>query len=127
MNKRRYFFILMIFISSSCFSQDSCELTGEYKALRTEAIQIVYGDENSYKKCLNAAHQDEYWRALSACEEEGKGVGVGGGCAHLVGRKTVKNPAEISHCKVFYFKPSKELVMQLLTEEADYKKVKKCK
>jgi len=116
-----------MFFSSPCFSKDECELTDEYKALRSEVSKIVFGNNNSYGQCVNTASKNEYFKALSICVKKGEGKNIAGGCPHIVGRGKYVNEADISHCKVFYFEPTKEMAIELLDQRSELNKVAKCK
>ncbi len=123
----KYFIFISILISSLCFSEETCELTDEYKALRIEVGKTIFGDDNSYKQCINSAHKNEYWKAISICENKGDGKNIGGGCAHLVSNGKYTKKSDISHCKIFHFEPTPELAIKLMAEETEYKKIPKCK
>ncbi len=80
MEKIRVFVIgFTIMVSTQTLAE--CKITKEYSEARKEATEIVYGSNNSYSKCVDAAHAMEYWLALSRCEESGDGKHTGGGCA----------------------------------------------
>jgi len=117
-------FFLLVAVSAN--AAENCELTDEYKRVRKEVRDIVYGDNNDYGKCRNAAFNTEYWLALSKCVENGDGENIGGGCAHLVGRGKYLQPADTSHCEVFKLEPTRELAQSLLRQIVQERSVEKC-
>ena len=122
----RVFFLPLTFAFNT-YASENCEPTEEYKSARSEVAKIIYGSDNDYKKCQNAAYKTEYWIALSKCQENDDGKNIGGGCAHLVGRgKYLKSP-NTSHYEVFKFNPTPELAKDLLAETVKNMNIIKCK
>lgn len=122
----RAFLTILLLFSFDANSSEQCDLTNEYIKARSEVRKIIYGEDNNYRRCLNAASEIEYWRALSKCVEMGDGKNIGGGCAHLVGRgKYIQKPNNI-HCEIFKFEPTPELAKNLLDEIVKERDIKKC-
>lgn len=109
-------FLLLLAFAFNTYASEECVLTEEYKSARSEAAKIIFGSNNDYKKCQNAAYETEYWIALSKCVENGDGKNIGGGCAHLVGRGKYLNSPNINHCEAFKFNPTPKLAKELLAE-----------
>ena len=120
-------YLLLLFFAVNVNATEICELTDEYKAARKEAVNMVYGSNNDYKRCLSAVTESEYWVSLSKCVEAGDGKNVGGGCAHLVSRDKYSTSIDSSHCNTFKFEPSKELAKKIVQETVQENKIIKCK
>lgn len=122
----KYILIGLMFFSSMLSADQDCRWTDEYRQIAREARDIVYGDENSFSKCEHSVRSAAYWRAMATCTENQDGVNVGGGCAHLVSHKRYKETIDLSHCQVFKFEPTREMVDQIIAEEMEAKGVKRC-
>lgn len=122
----KYSFIGLILLASIVSADQYCSETAEYREIVREARSIVYGGENSFSKCEHSVRAAAYWRVMALCTENQDGMKVGGGCAHLVGRGKYKEPVDMSHCQVFKFEPSAELVNQIVAEDMEVKGVKRC-
>ena len=123
----KIFFVLFLFLALNTSASEKCSLTEDYVKARSEVGKIVYGDDNDYHRCQNAASEAEYWRALSVCIENSDGKNIGGGCAHLVGRGKYMQEPDTSHCEVFKFDPTPELAQNILDEIVTEKGIIKCK
>lgn len=122
----KYSFISLVFFASIVSADQDCRWTDEYRQIAREARAIVYGDENSFSKCEHSVRSAAYWRAMATCTENQDGGSVGGGCAHLVGYGKYKVPVDTSHCNVFKFEPTREMVNQIIAEDMAAKGVKRC-
>jgi len=117
--------IISIFSTGITYGSDKCERTEEYKKLKKEAFDLIIGNKSSYKRCINSAHANSYWKAVSMCLSEGKGKNIGGGCEHIVGNGGYPSEkVDTSYCKILRldFKTYDEFLNHL----AELKGVKKC-
>ncbi|OZG73945.1 hypothetical protein BTA51_09195 [Hahella sp. CCB-MM4] len=123
----KYLVTLLLLFSQVSHSSENCIVTDEYNAIRKEAREIVYGNDNSFARCKKSVEMAEYWRAMAKCESYGDGRDIGGGCAHLVGRGRYQEPVDMSHCDVFKFEPSRDLVNEIVEEQVQARGVRRCK
>ena len=72
---RIIFFV--IFASSHVYA---CELTDEYKEVRTQYVQEA---RKAYAMCTCAVSESEYWYKHVQCLEAGDGKMHVGGCGHM--------------------------------------------
>ena len=119
-------FSLLLF-SFELFASESCVLTDEYKAARSDAYKIIKGTESPYSKCVSSIHEASYWKAVAACKVEGKGEGVGGGCQHVAGYKNSKEKLDVSHCEILKSKNPMQEMKAWLKYTVETKNIAKCK
>jgi len=113
-------------VSLNLSASEKCELTDQYKKVRTQATLTVYGDDNDYSRCKNATRNFEYWAAFSKCVKN-EGKNTGSRCAHAVNSKKYRREFDVTHCEVFKFEPSKELAQKLIDESVKIQGIEKCK
>ena len=127
MLKKTLILITVSLITQNLLAEETCELSPEYLAERGQVALEVYGEENSYGECKEAAFSNEYWKAVAKCINAGDGENVAGSCFHLVGRGKYKEEPSIVHCEAFVFEPSPELAQEILNERVEEKRIIKCK
>ena len=118
-------FSLLLF-SFELFASESCVLTDDYKTARSDAYKIVKGSESPYSRCVSSIYEASYWKAVAACEVEGKGEGIGGGCQHVAGYKNSKE-LDVSHCEVLKSKNPIQDMKAWLKYTVESNNIVKCK
>lgn len=125
----KFILLYIALFSSVTLASESCELTDNYKAARSEAMRAVRGSESAHYKCINSVREAHYWKAVAACEVEGKGEGIGGGCQHISGYSFSHNHKEsdVSHCEVLKHRDPKKVFEMWLDDIVRTRNIVKCK
>lgn len=114
----KIYLIFLILFTSSSFS---CELTKEYRELRSSLRKEAY---ESYNECKDSTRSYFYYQAVAKCKAEGKGENVGGGCFHIVGYQQTYTEKDIEHCNIF--KPTIEQMKKYLNFIVKRDNISKC-
>ncbi|KZN58607.1 hypothetical protein N473_04040 [Pseudoalteromonas luteoviolacea CPMOR-1] len=113
--------ILSGFLLILSFNSFACELTAEYRSLRSEVTKQI---REPYNSCIKSTRAHFYYKAVAKCKEEGRGENIGGGCYHIVGYEQTHDEKELEHCKIL--KPTIEQSKEHLKLVAKKKGIKKC-
>ncbi|WP_125719011.1 hypothetical protein [Pseudoalteromonas rubra] len=109
---------LLLILSLNSFA---CELTAEYKSLRSEVTKQI---REPYNSCIKSTRAYFYYKAVAKCKEEGRGENIGGGCYHIVGYELMHDKNELEHCKIL--KPTTEQSKEYLEYSVKKRGIKKC-
>ncbi|MBU2709269.1 hypothetical protein KCM76_24955 [Zooshikella marina] len=108
----------LLFLSFGSFA---CELTPEYKKLRTEVKKEI---TEPYNSCLKAARAHFFYKAVAKCKEEGRGEDIAGGCYHVVSYEVTHDKSELKHCEIL--NPKIAEIIEYLNEVAEEEGIQKC-